>query len=137
MEAAVVDDGARLIVIDVGMALQLVERQAVKVDLVELRVVGDDKECEGALGEILNLQELLDAVIAAQAVAVFHYLPGEIGAYARHFAQLCRIGSVQYDTFVGLKLDGVPDGVALLYGFIVVEMSVGRHVLFLDADEGR
>ena len=43
MEAAVVDDGAGLIVIDVGMALQLVERQAVEVDLVELRVVGDDK----------------------------------------------------------------------------------------------
>ena len=87
MEAAVVDDSARLIVIDVGMALQLVERQAVEVDLAELRVVGDDKECEGALGEILNLQELLDAVIAAQAVAVFHYLCAVVPY---------RLGSVRY-----------------------------------------
>ena len=133
MQTAVVDDSTGLIVVDVRVAFQLIEAEAVDIQLTELRVVGDNEEVDGSLGEVLNFEELLDAVVPAKAFTVFHYLTGKEGTDTGHFAQLGSVGTVQDDALFGLQLDGIFDGVALLDGFIFVEIIFGGLVFLADA----
>ena len=65
MQSAIVNNLSGLIEVDVWMALQLVQRQAIDVKLSEHRVVRDYEEGDGRLREILYLKQLLNTAIAA------------------------------------------------------------------------
>lgn len=96
VKATVVCDGTSLIEIDVGMALQLVERKLVDVQFPWGRVLYD-KIFLRVKREILDFIELIDAYIAPQALAVLNDLARKIRAYAWHGLQGGGIGRIQHD----------------------------------------
>ena len=86
MKAAVVGDGACLIEVDVGMALEFVQGEFVDVQFPRRRI-GNHKVILGIEWKILNFIELIDADIASEALSVLHNLAGEIGTDAWHSFQ--------------------------------------------------
>ena len=100
MKAAVFDDGTGLVVVDVGMAAQLIERQGVDVQTMGLGMA-DDKVGLGRRGEVGNLVELIDADIAAEPSAVIDNLLGKVSTDARHASQLGGVGRVEDNGLAG------------------------------------
>ena len=94
-QAAVIGDGLSLVIVDVGMALELVERQTVHGNLGGLVV--DHKLREGLLGKIVDLEQLVGTVKTAQPLAVVGYLARKVRAYAGHTLQQCGVGGVEID----------------------------------------
>ena len=95
MQATVVGDITGLIEVQVGMALQFVERETVYVQFPRRGVLND----EIALGfkrEILDFIELVDTDISPEALTVFDNLSGEIGADAWDGLQGSSIGRIEY-----------------------------------------
>ena len=96
MQATIVCDGASLIEINVRMALQFVEREAIDIEFARRRVL-DDQIALGFERKILDFIELIDAYIAPKALTILDHLTSKIGADAWDGLQLGGIGSIQND----------------------------------------
>ena len=103
VQATVVGDVTGLIEVQVGMALQVVERETVYVQFPR-RGVLDNEITFGFKREILDFIELVDTDIAPEALTVFDNLSGEIGANDWDGLQGSSIGRIEYDMFATTDL---------------------------------
>ena len=97
MQAAVVKDGLGLVVVDVGMAAQLLQVEFVDVELLGLAGGVDDEVTLGRLRKTLDFIELADADITSQPTAMTHNLLGIIGTNAWYLLQLVGVGHIEHD----------------------------------------
>ena len=103
VRATVVGDVTGLIEVQVGMALQVVERETVYVQFPR-RGVLDNEITFGFKREILDFIELVDTDISPEALTVFENLSGEIGADAWDGLQGSSIGRIEYNMFATTDL---------------------------------
>ena len=106
IQPAIVDDGLRLIVVDVGMATQLLQCEFVDVQSLWGRVA-DDEILFGRWRETFNLVQLVDTDVAANPLAVAYNLFGIVAAYAWHLHQLCGVSGVQHHVVAILQFGGL------------------------------
>ncbi len=105
MEASIVEDGLSLVVVDIGVATELLEGQAVDVQLRGLRV-GNHKIFLGLLRKIVDFIELIDTDIASQPLTATHDLFGKIRSDARHCLEGGGVGGIEGDVGAGSKFLG-------------------------------
>ena len=113
VQSAIVDNGLGLVVVDVGMALQLAEREAVDIQTAGTGTA-DDEILLGRLREVGNLVELVDADVAAEEAPVIHYLVGKVDADAGDASQLGGVGGIEDNVLAGFNLHGIAQGVATI-----------------------
>ena len=106
MKATIVNNSLGLIVVDIGMTAQLLERETIDVKLLRMRM-GDHKILLGRRGEVGNLVKLVDTDISTQPLAVSDNLFGKIGSNAWHSFQLGGIGSIEHDMLTFAQLMGI------------------------------
>ena len=97
MQATVVEDGLGLVVVDVGMAAQLLQGEFVDVELLGLAGGVDDEVTLGLLRKTLDFIELADADVTSQPTSVAHNLLGIIRTDTGHLLQLVGVGHIEHD----------------------------------------
>ena len=133
MLTPVVNDGPCLVIIDVGVASQLVQRQAVQVQLPRSSPL-DDEETLGFLWKIVDFIELIHTHVASQSTAILQDFVGEMHANARHSAQCGTVGCVQDNVLVLCNLLGINSGVNAER--LVFDQSRGWQVVAGNMDVG-
>ena len=111
LKAAIVDNIARLIIVEIGMLAQLRERELVDVQLAYgLWVDGEVRY--GLIGHALDLTQLLHAAEPSELLTISHYASGIIAADARHTLQGGGVGGVDGEVLRGSQFCGIFDRVA-------------------------
>ena len=111
LEAAIVDNVACLVIVEIWMLAQLRERELVDVQLAYgLRVDGEVRY--GLIGHALNLAQLLHAAEPSELLTISHYAAGIIAADARHTLQGGGVGGVDGEVLRGSQFCGIFDRVA-------------------------
>ena len=113
MLSPVVGDGLGLVEVDIRMTAQLLQRQPVDVQTLGV-CVGNHKVFLGVFGKAVDFIQLVDADETSQSLTMTDNFAGIVGADARHFLELRRVGGIQYHLFVVLHFNGIAQGVAFL-----------------------
>ena len=101
--ASIVDNIARLIIGNVGVAAQLVEAQFVHIQFRYAMSIGGE-ESEGRGRKAFNLEQLLRRMKAPQLLTIGHHTARIIAAYAWHALQEGGVGCVKGDMLAHLQL---------------------------------
>ena len=111
LKAAIVDNVACLVIVEIGMLAQLRERELVDVQLAYgLRVDGEVRY--GLIGHALDLAQLLHAAEPSELLTISHYAAGIIAADAWHTLQGGGVGGVDGEVLRGSQFCGIFDRVA-------------------------
>ena len=97
----VVDDGAGHIIIDVGMALEVVERESVDLER-GLDFCRNDEENRRFHREIIDLAQLVDRGITTQAATIVEDASGKEAANAGDGLIDSRVEGIEVDGLAGL-----------------------------------
>ena len=96
IQAAIVGDSLRLIIVDIGMLTQFGKRGTVDVEFTRRRLSEFDiRQCVGR--KVFYLHELIYADISAKTLAIPHYASCIPSADARHTHQCRGVGAIERD----------------------------------------